>query len=262
MRVCALLVGCDHAPPPRTAGVPSDALAAHTAAALRAVQLDGPDADKRVAAYSGGMRRRLSVALSAVGDTRIVFLDEPTTGLDVLSRRRIWDLIATLKRDRIVLLTTHAMDEADALGDTVAILASGALRAVGTPLFLKSRFGAGLQVRVLAHGGAAPRLRRLIATRLPDAEVVSDDAGNITLGVPRRAMGSVVSFVRALAEEEAGGVKEWGFSNSTLDEVFLRLVEANRVVRARARGGYGASVDAVVVGVVFVVAGVLVMWVW
>ena len=70
-----------------------------------------------------------------------IFLDEPTTGMDPLSKRRVWSMIQRAKQSRIVLLTTHSMEEADALGDKIAVMHHGRLRAVGTSLFLKNKFG-------------------------------------------------------------------------------------------------------------------------
>ncbi|MDP8003143.1 MAG: ATP-binding cassette domain-containing protein, partial [Caldisphaera sp.] len=95
---------------------------------------------KRVREYSGGMRRRLEVAMSIVHNPSVVFLDEPTVGLDVQSRRRIWDLIRELKKNRItVLLTTHYMEEAEALSDRVAIIDRGKIIAIGSPDELKAK---------------------------------------------------------------------------------------------------------------------------
>jgi ABC-type multidrug transport system ATPase subunit len=71
------------------------------------------------ATYSGGMKRRLSMAIASVGNPRIIFLDEPTTGLDPLSRRKVWTMIERLKKGRVICLTTHSMEEADMLGDEV-----------------------------------------------------------------------------------------------------------------------------------------------
>jgi ABC-type multidrug transport system ATPase subunit len=139
--------------------------------------------------FSGGMKRRLSVAMSSVGDPRIIFLDEPTTGLDPLARRKVWGMIEALKPGRVIVLTTHSMEEADALGDQVAIVAGGRLRANGTPLFLKSRFGAGYQINLLADPVRVSELRKLVTEYLPGAEVIgelgdkaTDNPGGLSLG--------------------------------------------------------------------------------
>ena len=99
--------------------------------------------DVYASALSGGMRRKLSLALALIGDSRIVVLDEPTSGMDPYSRRFTWDVIQKHREGRIVVLTTHFMDEADLLGDRIAIMAEGQLKCVGSSLFLKQHYGVG-----------------------------------------------------------------------------------------------------------------------
>lgn len=101
--------------------------------------------------YSGGMKRRLSVSIALIGDPKIVFLDEPTTGMDPVSRRQVWNLIERVKRGRVTLLTTHSMEEADVLGDRIAIMKGGRLAALGSSLHLKRKFGDGYHVTVLSQ---------------------------------------------------------------------------------------------------------------
>eukprot|EP00347_Sterkiella_histriomuscorum_P002432 403368176 len=100
----------------------------------------------RVSSFSGGMKRRLSVAISAIGDPRIIFMDEPTTGMDPMSRKDVWSLIQKLKRNKVIILTTHAMEEADVLSDRIALISEGKLKCVGTPLYLKNAFGDGYRI--------------------------------------------------------------------------------------------------------------------
>lgn len=102
----------------------------------------------RSSSYSGGMKRRLSVACALLGDPHTVFLDEPTTGMDPISRRHVWDIIETAKAGRAIVLTTHSMEEADVLGDRIAIMARGRLRCIGSSIHLKHRFGSGYQLSV------------------------------------------------------------------------------------------------------------------
>ncbi|KAG0366911.1 hypothetical protein BGX24_003475 [Mortierella sp. AD032] len=101
---------------------------------------------ERVATYSGGMKRKLSVALAFLGDPKVVLLDEPTTGMDVFTRKQVWQLMQDSKAGRAILLTTHSMEEADALGDRIAILSDGHLQTMGSSLFLKNRFGLGYRL--------------------------------------------------------------------------------------------------------------------
>ncbi len=95
------------------------------------------------------MKRRLSVAISVIGNPKIIFLDEPTTGMDPVSRRDVWALIQDLKRDKTIILTTHAMEEADALADRIAVVVDGKLKCIGTPLNLKNTYGEGYIINMI-----------------------------------------------------------------------------------------------------------------
>ena len=92
---------------------------------------------------SGGQRRKLSVAIALIGDAKIIMLDEPTSGMDTSTRRRFWEMVKQYKENRIIILTTHYMDEADILGDRICIMAEGSVQCCGSSLFLKNRFGVG-----------------------------------------------------------------------------------------------------------------------
>eukprot|EP00955_Chlamydomonas_euryale_P003691 38911-Chlamydomonas_euryale.AAC.4 len=116
-------------------GLPWKLRTTAASAALSSVGLS-TSAKKHASSMSGGMRRRLSVAISLLGDPRVLYLDEPTTGMDPVSRRQVWDLLGAAKRGRVVILTTHSMAEAEALGDRIGILAAGQLRCLGTSLRL------------------------------------------------------------------------------------------------------------------------------
>jgi ABC-type multidrug transport system ATPase subunit len=86
---------------------------------------------------SGGNMRKLSAALALCGGSKLIIFDEPSSGLDLTSRRRIWSMLKQYKKDRIILLTTHCMDEADILSDRIAIMTKGKISCLGSPLFLK-----------------------------------------------------------------------------------------------------------------------------
>ena len=92
---------------------------------------------------SGGNKRKLSVAIALCGNSRFVLLDEPTSGLDIQARRQLWNMLRAQKKDRIILLTTHYMDEADILGDRIGIMTQGKMTVLGSSMFLKNRFGVG-----------------------------------------------------------------------------------------------------------------------
>ncbi|RKP05998.1 P-loop containing nucleoside triphosphate hydrolase protein [Thamnocephalis sphaerospora] len=126
--------------------------------------------DQRVVTYSGGMKRKLSVAIAFLGDPLVVLLDEPTTGMDVYTRRQIWQLIQDSKQGRAIVLTTHSMEEADALGDRIAIMSKGKMQAQGTSLFLKNRYGIGYRLHVEKKRNAdwhADVLEELVKSEFP-----------------------------------------------------------------------------------------------
>lgn len=100
-----------------------------------------PEAGKKAKTLSGGMQRRLSIAMALISDPQILFLDEPTLGLDVIARRELWQLIQMLKEKTTIILTTHYMEEAEALSDRIGILVNGQLKAVGTPEDLMAQTG-------------------------------------------------------------------------------------------------------------------------
>ncbi|KAJ3214066.1 hypothetical protein HDU67_002110 [Dinochytrium kinnereticum] len=196
---------------------------------------------RRVGGFSGGMKRRLSLALATVSErSRIVFLDEPTTGLDPLSRRKVWKVIQELKQNRVVVLTTHSMEEADELGDQICIMHQGRLRASGSSLFLKNRFGKGYQLTIVNRKQSPSQkitldqddlmrtaMEKYVKYALPGADVVSSAAGAVTVAVGKGGNGRLAGFLRKLREER--GV-EWGISSSTLEEVFLKLCADNKPV--------------------------------
>jgi ABC-type multidrug transport system ATPase subunit len=109
--------------------------------------------NQRVDTLSGGMKRKLSVAIALLGNPLVVLLDEPTTGMDVYTRRQIWRLIQESKQGHTIILTTHSMEEADALGDRIGIMSKGKMQAQGTPLFLKNRFSNGYRLHVEKQRG-------------------------------------------------------------------------------------------------------------
>ena len=96
-----------------------------------------------VSTYSGGMKRRLSILLSTIGNPSILFLDEPTTGLDPVNKRFIWKMVQRLKANRSIILTTHSMEEADFLSDRIGVIVDGKFKCFGNPNELKNTFGSG-----------------------------------------------------------------------------------------------------------------------
>ena len=170
--------------------------------------------------YSGGMRRRLDLGAALVAKPPVLFLDEPTTGLDPRSRLDVWKTIEELVAEgTTVLLTTQYLDEADRLADTIAVIDQGRVIANGTPDELKDRVGGErLEVR-LSTPGEAPVAARALARMSDEAPLVEGDA--VTAGV-RKRNGVIVEAVRRL--DEAGvEVDDITLRRPTLDDVFLAL---------------------------------------
>lgn len=174
-------------------------------------------ADKAAATYSGGMRRKLDLAMTLVGDPKIIFLDEPTTGLDPRSRRIMWTIIRELLADGVtIFLTTQYLDEADQLADQIAVLDKGRLVAQGTPEELKRQIP-GTHVRF--RFGSVEDLDTA-ARILPDS-TRDDDA--LTLRVPSDGgTQSVRALLDRLAEYSLDA-DEFSVNTPDLDDVFLAL---------------------------------------
>ena len=178
------------------------------------------------AALSGGMQRKLSVAIALIGDSRIIFLDEPTSGMDPYSRRATWDLLKKRKEGRVIILTTHFMDEADALGDRIAIMAAGTLQCVGSSLFLKSRFGVGYSLTITKEGGQCDddAIHDAIMEHVEGAELVNNIAGELSYKLPFASSPHFPDMFDTFdRSQQQWGIQSVGISVTTLEEVFLKV---------------------------------------
>ena len=182
------------------------------------------DADnRRVKTYSGGMRRRLDLAATLVAEPSILFLDEPTTGLDPRSRFGLWDVISKLTKDcHTVFLTTQYLEEADRLADKIAIMESGKIIRTGTPKELKECCGGETRVKMKLVDQSKTRQAVELLRELGKDQIYSvDETGEISL--PADGGTSVLSdVVRRL---DTGGIQlaELGLTQPTLDDVFLAI---------------------------------------
>ncbi|CAL8300626.1 unnamed protein product [Arctogadus glacialis] len=239
---------------------------------------------------SGGMQRKLSVALAFVGGSKVVILDEPTAGVDPYARRGIWDLLLNYRQDRTIILSTHHMDEADILGDRIAIISHGKLCCVGSSLFLKTQLGTGYyltlvkrepepslascrnssstvsftkkegecasdgssdaglgsenesEAATIENGPAASmspfiapdvaHISGVILGHVPAARLVEDLGHELTYVLPYGAAkgGAFVPLFRDLDRRLAElGISSYGVSDTTLEEIFLKVAEDNGV---------------------------------
>src|SRR5262249_39396401 len=180
-------------------------------------------ADRRLLTFSGGMRRRLDIAMSLVGDAPVVFFDEPTTGLDPKSRNDMWLTIRRLvDNGTTVFLTTQYLDEADRLADEVAILHGGRIVATGTPEQLKAMVPSGfveLQFTDVAHLASAQ-----------DALGARHDVQRVDSKLVVATTGSVAEMADILIQLKETGIEPTGFSSQlpTLDDVFFKILDGDK----------------------------------
>ena len=187
-------------------------------------------ADRQVKKYSGGMRRRIDIAASILNTPDVLFLDEPTTGLDPRSRNQVWEIIrAVVAHGTTVLLTTQYLDEADRLASRIAVIDGGKVIAEGTPGQLKSSIGAGTVHLRLRDAGQRAEAERVLTRVLDTTVQLEPDPVALTARVGGDGAESAAAeqASRALAELALAGitVDEFSLGQPSLDEVFLALTD-------------------------------------
>ncbi|XP_016534920.1 ATP-binding cassette sub-family A member 1-like isoform X2 [Poecilia formosa] len=231
----------------------------------------------RTSTLSGGMQRKLSVALAFVGGSKVVILDEPTAGVDPYARRGIWDLLLKYRQARTIILSTHHMDEADILGDRIAIISHGKLCCVGSSLFLKTHLGTGYYLTLVKRDydlslqscrnsastvsymkktekdsvsesssdaglGSEPEsetttidvslISSVIFKHVSEARLVEDLGHELTYVLPYQSAkdGAFVELFHELDDRLTDlGISSYGISDTTLEEIFLKVAEDSGV---------------------------------
>uniref|UniRef100_A0A674MJG4 ATP-binding cassette, sub-family A (ABC1), member 12 n=1 Tax=Takifugu rubripes TaxID=31033 RepID=A0A674MJG4_TAKRU len=186
---------------------------------------------KRVGTLSGGMKRKLSISIAFIGGSRLVVLDEPTTGVDPCSRRSIWDIVIQYKKNRTIIMSTHHLDEAEVLSDRVAFLESGGLKCCGSPFYLKDKLGQGYKLTLTKKVHRDPPIEGFYFTAKSSLDS-SAQRGDLVYSLPPFSS-SNASLYRSLLtaldsnldDLQLGG---YGISDTTLEEVFLQLTQDGR----------------------------------
>uniref|UniRef100_A0A8B9I806 P-type phospholipid transporter n=1 Tax=Anser brachyrhynchus TaxID=132585 RepID=A0A8B9I806_9AVES len=187
---------------------------------------------------SGGMQRKLSVAIAFVGEAKVVVLDEPTSGVDPYSRRSIWDLLLKYRSGRTIILSTHHMDEADILGDRIAIISHGKLFCSGSPVFLKNCFGSGFYLTLVrkmkntrivrnAVSMYLNELAEVIHHHVPEAKLIESIGQELIYLLPSKhfKQRSYASLFRELEETlDDLGLSSFGVSDTPLEEVTTKYL--------------------------------------
>ena len=177
-------------------------------------------ADRTAKTYSGGMRRRLDLAVSLVATPPVLFLDEPTTGLDPRSRVELWEVLRTLvKEGTTLLLTTQYLEEADQLADRIVVIDRGRIIAEGTALELKDRSGKASLVLTVSHADDLPAAEALLRTRVSEVHV---DAASRQLTSPAEGLRDMTR-IAAVFEDSKIELDDLGLKRPSLDDVFLHL---------------------------------------
>uniref|UniRef100_A0A8C7ZX29 ABC transporter domain-containing protein n=1 Tax=Oryzias sinensis TaxID=183150 RepID=A0A8C7ZX29_9TELE len=224
---------------------------------------------------SGGMQRKLSVAIAFVGGSKIVILDEPTAGVDPFARRGIWDLLLKYKKGRTIILSTHHMDEADILGDRIAIISHGKMRCCGSSIFLKKSFGSGYYLTLVRSGTEVMTASGLcflsknfcVLEKTFHSGFVWADLNHVTQFVRRHvpeavfleSIGKEITFILPYARARDGtfatlfqeldqvmdklGLTSYGVSDTTLEEIFLKVAEDTGVDKELSHFKKSASVN-------------------
>uniref|UniRef100_A0A8C8A2J4 ABC transporter domain-containing protein n=1 Tax=Oryzias sinensis TaxID=183150 RepID=A0A8C8A2J4_9TELE len=245
---------------------------------------------------SGGMQRKLSVAIAFVGGSKIVILDEPTAGVDPFARRGIWDLLLKYKKGRTIILSTHHMDEADILGDRIAIISHGKMRCCGSSIFLKKSFGSGYYLTLVRSGTEVMTAQRSALDFVSYPKIVHKRDANLSVKfellflffdkefinfsrqrkkkglasvefvrrhVPEavflESIGKEITFILPYARARDGtfatlfqeldqvmdklGLTSYGVSDTTLEEIFLKVAEDTGVDKELSHFKKSASVN-------------------
>mmetsp|Transcript_59370 Transcript_59370/g.89556 ORF Transcript_59370/g.89556 Transcript_59370/m.89556 type:complete len:268 (+) Transcript_59370:2-805(+) len=179
--------------------------------------------DQKAMTFSGGMKRRLSVAISMIGAPLACYLDEPSTGLDPASRRTLWGVIKEAKKSRAIFLTTHSMEEAEGLCDRLGIFVDGELRCVGSPKALTQKFGGFYVLTIHSDPAKERQVSDMVHSMARDVRITYGLAGTQKFEIPADQI-TLSQVFRTMTQHEQGlGIKDWGIANTTLEEAFIKI---------------------------------------
>ncbi|KAH7941971.1 hypothetical protein HPB49_019031 [Dermacentor silvarum] len=236
----------------RLRGVPESRVFAVARDIARLMGIDGV-IEEFVATYSGGLRRRLSVSVALVGLPPVVLLDEPTVGVDVASRRIVWEALRNLQHvaKTTLIVATGSMEEVEAMCDRLAIMIDGEFQCIGTLTHLKSKFAQGYTVTVKTHDEYKDdyeyrtKLMRAIADTFPNSNLQQSFEGFLEYHMPESGLSWHELFAHAEAIKRKLNLFEFLISNTTLDHVYAALArwERGRARRAAGEGSPGEGLD-------------------
>lgn len=212
----------------RIRGMPRSLEQQYVQSALEKIHL-AEARDKKVIELSGGMKRRVSIGIAVAGSTRLVILDEPTTGLDPINRIQIWNIIKEIKKENSILLTTHLMNEADQLCDRVGIINHGELLCVDYNLNIKKKFGNGFVFTLIfddnSHGDKVKVFDKFLHDFKSQFTIVSQSQKTVVLQFDSDEE-SLVQFCDKLQTNSASfGLLSWNLTQSSMEDVFINIIK-------------------------------------
>ncbi|NXL28605.1 ABCAA protein, partial [Glaucidium brasilianum] len=183
--------------------------------------------DTQAEKLSGGQKRKLSIGIAMLGNPQVLFLDEPTAGLDPLSRHQVWSLLKEHRAGRVILFSTQFMDEADILADRKAFISHGRLKCVGSSLFLKKKWGIGYHLRIhVSESCDLENVTSVVKRYIPNVIFSGHSQYELRYKLPLENVTKFPDLFSGLDSCSDQGIINYGVSMTTLEDVFLRLEEA------------------------------------
>jgi len=182
--------------------------------------------DKQAGQYSGGMKRRLSVAISLIGDPKVVYMDEPSTGLDPSARQNLWRVIKEARVGRAIILTTHSMEEADELCSRLGIFVDGEMKVIGEPKELIRNYGHYIILTMTTSLETKAEATEFVKSLVPTARPTRDIEGTQRFELPTKDVQLDRIFAAMLDNKSRLQVVDWSVSNATLEDVFMQVASS------------------------------------
>ena len=186
----------------------------------------------KVYTFSGGMKRRISILLSTIGNPNTIFLDEPSSGLDPINRRFIWNMIKQIKKTSSVILTTHSMSEAEFLSDRICVFKKGVMKCIGTSLDLKNIYGDGYLFTFICEKDCLEKVKEIVLGLSNEINFISSKGDYLVFSLGFDKVKQLSYFVKILNKDFSdekikslkGMVKEIGIEHTSIEEIFLKIV--------------------------------------
>jgi len=225
----------------RIKGVPESKVVAYVNAMIERIGLK-EYCDRPCGGYSGGNKRKLSVGVALIGNPGVIFLDEPSTGMDPGAKRFMWDLIAATNSGRSLILTTHSLEEAEALCHRIGIMVSGRLKCLGSAQHLRSRYGQGYQIELKTEDRkeSVENLRKWMEGTFEGAQLVEIHGDRLKYKINRSiSLGGVFGEIET--NKAALVIQEYSCSEYSLEQIFIHFAKQQEEEQAQVEGVVGSG---------------------